>query len=123
MNILLWVLQILLAVHTLIGAMWKFSNPPEKSMLSLTAIPVGIWKGLSVLEILVAACLVLPLVYKPAAPLVAIAALFIVLEMLTYCGLHLFSDYSKETGPLIYWFVVALICGFIAYGRLKLSPL
>lgn len=92
-------------------------------MLSLAAIPVGIWKGLSVLEILVAVCLVLPLVYKPAAPLVAIAALFIVLEMLTYCGLHLFSDYSKETGPLIYWFVVALICGFIAYGRLKLSPL
>jgi hypothetical protein len=26
MDILLWILQILLALHTIVGAVWKFSN-------------------------------------------------------------------------------------------------
>lgn len=44
MNILLWVLQILLALHTVIGAVWKFSNS-EQTVRSLNAIPHGVWAG------------------------------------------------------------------------------
>ena len=51
MNILLWVLQILLALHTAIGAVWKFFNS-EQTVPSLKAIPHGVWLSLSVIEIL-----------------------------------------------------------------------
>jgi hypothetical protein len=29
MNILLWILQILLALHTIVGAVWKFLNSEQ----------------------------------------------------------------------------------------------
>lgn len=114
MNILLWALQILLAAHTAIGAVWKFSNPAQ-TMPSLSAIPPGVWLGMSVVELLCAAGLVLPVVYKPLALLIAA-------EMLVFCALHVASGDASD-GPLIYWLVVAAICAFIAYGRLALSPL
>lgn len=42
MHILLWGLQILIAIHTAIGAVWKFSNSPEQTMPSLSAIPQSV---------------------------------------------------------------------------------
>lgn len=53
MNIFLWVLQILLALHTAIGAVWKFSNPAQ-TVPSLSAIPNGVWLAMSVVELLCA---------------------------------------------------------------------
>ena len=121
MNILLWVLQILLALHTAIGAVWKFSNPAQ-TMPSLSAIPAGVWLGMSVVELLCAAGLVLPIFYKPLAFLIPLAAILIAAEMLLFCGLHIASG-DESYGPLIYWLVVAAVCAFIAYGRLALNPL
>lgn len=122
MNILLWALQSLLAIHTVIGAIWKFSHSAEQTMPSLKAIPNGVWQGMGILEILLGICLILPAIYKPAAPVIPIAALFIIVEMLIFSGLHLTSS---ETGyaPIIYWLAVVAVCSFIAYGRLKLGPL
>jgi len=75
MNIVLWVLQGLLALHTGLGAVWKLFNSPEKTMPSLKAIPQGVWIGMSGLEILIAVCLILPAFHKPLAILVPIAAI------------------------------------------------
>jgi hypothetical protein len=121
MNILLWVLQILLALHTAIGAVWKFSNSAEQTMPSLKAIPNGIWLGMSVFELLISLCLILPAFYKPLAILVPIAAVCIVVEMLLFCGLHIRSG-GANYGPVIYWLVVAALCAFLAYGRFVLEP-
>lgn len=120
MNIVLWVLQILLSIHTLTGAIWKFSNSPEKTMPSLKSIPLGIWQAMSVFEILLSICLVLTF-YKPLSHLVPIASGFIAFEMLLFCVLHLASG-DKSFAPMIYWLVVAALCGFIAYGRFVLRP-
>jgi hypothetical protein len=121
MNILLWVLQILLALHTVTGAVWKFFNPAQAAVPSLAAIPSGAWLGLSVIEILCAIGLVLPLVYKPLAILAPIAAIVIAAEMLLFCLLH-FSSGDANYGQPVYWLVVAAICAFIAYGRFVLKP-
>ncbi|HWK13401.1 MAG TPA: DoxX family protein [Rhizobiaceae bacterium] len=121
MNILLWVLQTLLAIHTAIGAVWKFSNPAQ-AMPSLSAIPAGIWLAMSLIELVCAVGLVLPAVYRPVGVLVPLAAIFIAAEMLLFCGLHLASG-DRNFGPMVYWFVVAAICTFIAYGRYALKPL
>jgi len=120
MNILLWILQILLAAHTAIGAMWKFSNPAQ-TMPSLGAIPNGVWLGMSVVELLCAAGLVLPIVYRPATFLVPLAATLIAAEMLLFCGVHIASG-DAGRGPLLYWLVVAAVCAVVAYGRFRLAP-
>lgn len=122
MNILLWVLQILLALHTAIGAVWKFSHSAAQTMPSLGAIPHAGWIAMSVVELVCAACLVLPIFNKSLAVLAPVAAIVIAAEMLLFCGLHLASG-SGERGPIVYWLVVALVCAFVAYGRLVLSPI
>jgi hypothetical protein len=121
MNILLWVLQVLLALHTVIGAVWKFSNP-EQTVPSLKAIPHGVWVTMIGIELLCSLGLILPAFNKSLAILAAIAAVCIAAEMLLFCGLHIYSGDSNYS-PMIYWLVVAAVCAFIAYGRLVLTPI
>jgi len=42
--------------------------------------------------------------------------------MLFLSRVHLASG-STDTGPVIYWLVVAAISAFIVYGRLALKPI
>jgi hypothetical protein len=121
MNIALWTLQILLALHTVMGAIWKYANS-EQTVPSLKAIPHGVWLGLGVIELACAAGLVLPLLLKPTGSLAPIAALVIAAEMALYSVVHLASG-GGTPGQLAYWIVVAAFCAFIAYGRLVLSPI
>ena len=118
MNILLWILQFLLAAHTLMGALWKLSNA-EAAVPSLSAIPHAVWIGLSVLEVPVALMLVAPAIKRSLPPkLPAIAAAFLVVEMIVYSGVHLASG-APANGQIAYWGVVAAVCGFVALGRLR----
>lgn len=121
MNITLWIFQVLLALHTAIGAVWKLSNS-EQTVPSLQAIPHGVWIGASAVEFLCSVGLVLPFFYKPLAFLIPSAAIVIAAEMLIFCGLHLTSG-DKGVGPLAYWLGVMAVCVFIAYGRLARAPL
>jgi hypothetical protein len=120
MNIVLWVLQILLAAHTAIGAVWKFSNS-EQTVPSLSAIPHGVWLSMSVIELLCAVGLILPAFNKSLGFLAPLAAVLIAAEMLLFCVLHIYSGDANH-GQMIYWLVVAAICAFIAYGRFALTP-
>ncbi len=122
MNILLWVLQVLLALHTTTGAVWKFSNSAEQTMPTLGAIPNEIWLAMSIIELFCALGLLLPAFNKSLANLVPAAAGIIAAEMLLFCGLHLYSG-ATDYSPVIYWLVVAAICAFTAYGRFVLKPL
>lgn len=119
MNILLWILQVLLALHTAMGAAWKFSHS-EKSVPSLRAIPHGVWLGMSVIELLCSLGLIATAI-PSLAVLTPIAAALIAAEMLLFCGLHLKQGAGKR-GELVYWLVVAVLAVFIAYGRLVLTP-
>lgn len=121
MNILLWVFQVLLALHTTTGAIWKFSNSAEQTMPSLGAIPTEIWLTMSVIELLCSLGLILPALSKSLGILAPVAAVFIAAEMLIFTGLHLYSG-DPNFGPMIYWMAVAAICTFIAYGRFVLNP-
>jgi DoxX-like family len=120
MNILLWILQSLLAAHTLMGAVWKFSNPAQ-NMPSLAAIPPRAWLGLSVVEILCVVGLLLPALGSRFALTSPVAAGIIAAEMILFCVLHFISG-EKALGPIVYWLVVAALSGFIVFGRLSLKP-
>ncbi len=116
MNILLWVLQVLMALHTGLGAAWKFTKTAEETNPSLAMIPYGIWIALAVIELLCAMGLVIPGYLKRYTSLTSISALVIVFEMLSFCALSVFSG-SMDYASITYWLVVAAICAFIAFGR------
>ena len=120
MNILFWVLQILLALHTIMGAVWKFSNS-EQTVPSLKAIPHGVWLAMSVFELLCSLGLILPAFNKSWSIMAPIAAVCIAAEMLLFCGLHVYSGDPKH-GHMIYWLIVAAIGAFTAYGRFMPKP-
>lgn len=115
MNTSLWLLQSLLALHTLIGALWKLSNS-ERSVPSLAAIPHAGWIALSLVEVLCALALVVPRKTPALALAAPIAAACIAGEMLMFCGVHLASDVTQH-GEMIYWLVVAALCAGVVVGR------
>ena len=121
MNIVFWILQVLLALHTAAGAVWKFSKTAEQTMPSLKAITPSIWMGMSIVEMLCVVALVLPAINKPLGLLAPMAAVLIAAEMAIFCGLHLGSG-DPNRGPMLYWLAVAVLCAVIAYGRFVLKP-
>jgi DoxX-like family len=120
-NIALWTLQVLLALHTLIGAGWKTMNT-EQSVPSLAAIPHSVWIALIGFEALCALGLVIPALLPSLSVLVPIAAAGIALEMLGFVWVHQQSGVGSP-GELAYWLGVVVICGLIAVGRIWLAPL
>ena len=118
MNIVLWVLQVLLALHTAMGAMWKFKSS-DRVVPSLGAIPRKAWLVLCIFELLCSLGLVLPAVAASLAIVAPIAAAAIGAEMLLFCGVHLRAGATKH-GPMVYWLVVAVLCAVVVYGRLAL---
>ena len=121
MNVLLWVLQVLLALHTVTGAVWKFTSS-EQTVPSLSALPHAAWLGLSVVELACGVALILPALAPRLRIAAPIAASFIVAEMLLFCGVHLSSG-NTDHGELIYWLVVAALSAFVAWGRFVQKPI
>lgn len=122
MNILLWTLQIILALHTLIGAFWKLSNTAQQTMPTLSVIPPQLWIAMSLVEVLCALGLILPLFMKKVpGTATIIACLFLTIEMVSFSAIHFWSG-TQDMSPVIYWLVVAGISCFIVYGRISLRP-
>lgn len=121
MNIFLWILQILLSLHTIMGAVWKFTNSTEV-VPNLAAIPHGAWLALSVFELLCSLGLILPIFNKSLAKAAPLSAIGIGAVLLLYSAVHIASG-TPDHSPLIYWGIVAVICAFIAFARIKLRPI
>ena len=121
MSAFLWTLQILLAIHTAIGAVWKLASS-EQVVIYLNNLPHEAWLGLAIVELLCSFALLIPIAYRPLGRAAPLAAGLIALEMVLFCGLH-FATGGPRYGAILYWLIVAALCGLIAYGRLKLRPI
>ena len=115
MNIAFWILRVLLALHTLAGAAWKFSKSAGETMPSLAAIPNGVWHAMSILEILCAILLVIPAINPALSRAPSAGAIIIAIEMLAFCGIHIASGNLGNVGPMVYWLVVAIMCVAVVY--------
>ncbi len=120
MNILFWILQIILALHTIAGAIWKFSNSAQ-TVPSLQSIPHGVWMAMSVIELLCGIGLILPAINKRLGATAVASAAFVAAEMLLLCIVSAFSG-NMNAGHIIYWLVVAAFSLFVVYGRSSLKP-
>ena len=116
MSVVLWILQILFALHTAMGGVWKFTNPVATSAPSLVAIPTGAWMALGVLDLLAAVGLLLPLFNKSWTSLAVIAALYVLAEMILFIVVQLASGFGVDY-HIGYWIVVAVVSVIIVWGR------
>ena len=123
MNVLLWVLQAVLALLYLAGGAYKTFNFDELAK-QIGAIPRAAWSVLGVVEIAGALLLIVPAATKWMPMLTPLAATVLAVETLALAALY--ASYSLQlavTNPMVWALVMGLLAAFAAYGRYVLSPL
>lgn len=122
MNVILWIVQILLAILFVVAGVPKLIMPA--SMLkppSPEAIefPVLFLRFIGVCEVLGGLGLVLPAVFKRRQSLIPLAAVGLLLIML---GATVTTVMSGGGLMALIPLVIALLLAFVAYGRSRLLP-
>ena len=122
MNVALWIVQGLLAVFFLWHAVLKFLLPDglPDTLTWLYDIPRLQSIGIGILELMAAIGLVLPGVTRIKPRLVPLAAVGL---MLTMIGAALFHVTRGEYLQIPVNVVAFVLAGFVAYGRMRLSPI
>ena len=123
MNILLWIIQILLALLFLFAGGTKFyytyeqmraMGPPNQVLP-----PAWFIHFIGVCEILGGLGLVLPGLLRIKPYLTVLAAIGLTIIMI---GAVVITVMGPGFGPAIPAVIIGLLCAFVAYGRTKLSP-
>lgn len=121
MNILLWVLQVLLAiVFGLHG--WLLVSPPDAEMLRLMNEQMGsnFRMFLGIAELLSVLGLLLPGITRILPWLTTVTAVCLMVVMASAAAVH-FS--RGETSSAITTIVIFLIATFVAYMRWRVKPI
>lgn len=125
MNIVLWILQIALALLALAGGAYKVLMPEELAKMPATAaLASGGGAALGVFEMLCGVLLIVPAAIKWKPVLTPLAAAALALESLALAALY--AQYSLQLtagNPLVWVVAMALMAAFVAYGRYAPKPL
>jgi len=120
MNVLLWVLQVLLAVVFIAHGLLLLMPPPEIAAQMVMSLPRAFWVFLGVAEIAAAIGLTLPGLARVKPWLVAWAAGGIMIVMISATGYHIVRG---EISSAAVTFVLLLMATFVAYMRLRVMPI
>ena len=114
MNLVLWILQILLALYNAIGGIYTISNHEQLKSTLASDLPKPVWLILGALQVVFALGLVLPGVFGVLPKVIPISAAYLACNALLGC--LLFAQYAGFPGVL--WGIVpAILAGFVAYRR------
>jgi uncharacterized membrane protein YphA (DoxX/SURF4 family) len=119
MNVLLWVLQVLLAVAFFAHG-WLFLAPPANMVEQLSVFPTPFRIFLGTAEVLAAIGLTLPGVTRVMPWLVGWAAAGLMIVMLGAVTRHISRG---EVGPAITTTILLGLLTFVAYMRWKVKPI
>jgi hypothetical protein len=117
MNVLLWIIQVALALLYFSGGAYK-TFKFDVLANHMRALPRGGWRALGVLEMVGAVLLVVPAAAHWMPVLTPLAAAVLALETLALAALY--ARYSLKlaaTNPLVWAVVMGLVAAFLAYGR------
>ena len=122
MNVLLWFLQILLAVCFGFTGVMHFAVPPglPAPMAWMYKLPPGLHIVSGTAEILAAVGLTLPALTRIQPRLTPLAALGLVFVMAGAVVWHLGRGQTLTIPMNV---VLAVLAGFVAYGRWRLRPI
>ena len=121
MNIVLWIIQILLALLFLFAGATKLlpipmPPPPPNSWMP----PMWFLKFIGLCEVLGALGLILPGLFRRQQYLTVWAAIGLTILMI---GAVVVSVMTMGVAAGVLPLITGLLCVFVAYGRSKLSPL
>ena len=121
MSKLLWVLQVLLAFVFVFAAVAKLMMSTADLEAAMTVpLSVAFVRLVSVLELLGAAGLVLPGLFRTRTQLVPLAA---ACRSLLMVGATAVTVASMGVGAALMPLALALLAAFVAYGRQSVAPL
>ncbi len=121
LHITVWVVQILLALSSLMAGFMKSFTPLDQlgqQMTWVATVPPYLTRIAGVSELLIGLGLILPSVLRIMPKLSGIAALGLVGVMIPAAIVHLRID-----EPIVVNIVMALMAGFVAWGRLVKAPI
>jgi uncharacterized membrane protein YphA (DoxX/SURF4 family) len=117
-NLLLWILQALLAVLFLFAGVMKFVMPIEE-MTKQIALPGLFLHFIGVAEILGAIGLILPGILRIRTGLTPLAAAALVVIMV---GATVVNLMTGQQGGALTTLVVGLLLALVAYSRWRMAP-
>ena len=120
MNIVLWVLQVLLAAAFLAHGLLFLSPPPEIAAQMNATLPQWFQLFLGVAEVLAAVGLTLPGLTRIVPELVTWAAVGIMVVMVSATGFHLMRG---EISSAAITLVLLVMATFVAYMRHRVVPI
>ena len=118
LNVLLWVLQVLLALLFMFAGVMKFVMPVEE-MTKQIALPGWFLHFIGASEILGAIALILPGILRLRTGLTALAAAALVIIMIGATAVNLKIG---QRGAALITVVVGLLLAFVAYNRRRMAP-
>jgi hypothetical protein len=120
MSILLWVLQVLLALAFFAHGCLLLFPPAAMAVQMNAALPRGFWLFLGVAEVLAAVGLTLPGLTRIQPWLVPCAAAGIMIVMISATGYHLMRG---EVSSAIVTVVLLAMATYVAYMRWRVAPI
>jgi hypothetical protein len=119
-NILLWVLQVLLALVFLAHGGLLLMPPPDIAAQMNAALPRAFWLFLGVAEVLAAVGLTLPGMTRVQPWLVSWAAAGVMIVMVAATIWHLVRN---EMGSAVFTFVLLIMATYVWYMRSRALPI
>ena len=124
MNIVLWIVQILLALAFLMAGTMKATQPLDRLVARMQWVkslrPPRLVRVIGVLEVLGAIGLILPAVTGILPWLTPVAAIGLVLTMIGAMMLHTRRGEAAHIAPNV---ILLLLAAFIVVGRFVVMPL
>ena len=122
MNILLWVLQIALALFCISGGAFQIFKIEElrKGVAAMRALPRGLWAFLGAFGCVAGLGLILPGAMNLLPGVTPTAAVAVAAESVLISALYV---HYGDRAPLPYSVAMAIMGVFISYGRFALAPL
>jgi uncharacterized membrane protein YphA (DoxX/SURF4 family) len=121
MNIVLWILQVVLALlYLLAGGMKVFTlEKVTADYPSMKALPRAVWTASGLLEIVCSVGLIVPAAFHLQPILTPLFATALAIEAVLLAARHVKWKENAAIGSGVF----AVLAAFIAYGRFALSPL
>ena len=121
MSVILWILQVLLAVLFIFAGVMKFVMSVEEMNAQAPVVMPGLFLHfIGVCEVLGGLGLILPSLLKIKPQLTPLAALG--LAMIT-AGATVTALMGPMKAGAVFPLIVCLLCLFVAYGRWRLKPI
>ena len=122
MTILLWALQVLLALLCISGGAFQIFKIDElaKGVAAMRELPHGLWAVFGAVNCLGGVGLLVPGAVKVMPILTPISAAVVAVESALISALYI---YYGDRPPLSYSVAMTAVAAVIAYGRFALKPL